>query len=47
TEAEDIAETIAGIIRRIRIDGLQNVPGISPLSAVRVVTRGSIEVVSR
>lgn len=47
TQAEDIAETIAGIIRRIRIEGLQNVPDISPLSAIRVVTRGSVEVVSR
>jgi len=47
TEAEDIAETIARIIRKIQIDGLESVPPISPLSAVRVVTRDSVEVVRR
>jgi ABC-type uncharacterized transport system substrate-binding protein len=47
TQAEDIAETIVGIIRRIYSDGLQSVPAISPLSAVRVLTRDQVEVVSR
>jgi ABC-type uncharacterized transport system substrate-binding protein len=47
TEPEDIAETIARVIRRIYSDGLQSVPAVSPLSAVRVLTRDKLEVVSR
>jgi len=47
TQAKDIADTIARVIRKIYSDGLQNVPDISPLSAVRVVTRDNVEVVSR
>ncbi|MDH5621368.1 MAG: hypothetical protein OEY74_04745 [Gammaproteobacteria bacterium] len=47
TQAEDIANTIARVIRKIHAEGLQNVPDISPLSAVRVVTRDNVEVVSR
>lgn len=47
SEAEDIADTIARIIRKIHIEGLQSIPAVSPLSAVRVVTRDSVEVVSR
>ncbi len=47
TQAEDIANTIARVIRQIYSDGLQNVPDISPLSAVRVVTRDNVEVVNR
>lgn len=47
TQAEDIAATIASIIRKIHVEGLQNVPAISPLSAIRVVTRDSLKVVRR
>jgi len=47
SQAEDIAATIARIIRKIQADGLESVPAISPLSAVRVLTRDSVEVVSR
>lgn len=47
TEAQDIAATIARIIRRIHSDGVQNVPAISPLTAIRVVTRDSVSVVRR
>ena len=47
TQAEDIAATIASVIRKIHSDGLQSVPVISPLTAVRVVTRDNVEVVSR
>jgi len=47
TRAEDIAATIAKIIRKIQSDGLQSVPAISPLSAVSVVTRDGVKVVSR
>ncbi len=47
TQAEDIAATIAGIIREIYANGLQSVPAISPLSAIRVVTRDDAKVVSR
>lgn len=45
--AEDIASTIAKIVRQIHADGLQSIPPISPLSAVRVVTRDDEKVVSR
>jgi ABC-type uncharacterized transport system substrate-binding protein len=47
TEAKDIAATIAGIIRKIQSEGLKNVPSVSPLSAIRVVTRDSAKVVKR
>jgi ABC-type uncharacterized transport system substrate-binding protein len=47
TQAEDIAATIAKVIRKIQSDGLQSVPAISPLSAISVVTRDGIKVVSR
>jgi len=47
TQAEDIAATIAKIIRQIHDDGLRSVPAISPLSAVRVVTRGGSKVANR
>ena len=47
TEAEDIAATIAGILRKIQSDGLKNVRPVSPLSAIRVVTRDSENVVKR
>jgi len=47
TEARDIAATIARVIRNIHTNGLQNVPAITPLTAVRVVTRDSVSVVSR
>jgi ABC-type uncharacterized transport system substrate-binding protein len=47
TQAEDIAATIAKVIRKIHSDGLRSVPAISPLSAIRVVTRDGVKVVSR
>jgi len=47
TQAEDIAATIAKIIRQIHDDGLRSVPLISPLSAVRVVTSGGGKVANR
>lgn len=47
TRAEDIAATIARIIRTIHSDGLQAVPDISPLSSVDVVTRDSTKAASR
>jgi len=47
TQAEDIAATIAKIIRQIHEGGLRSVPAISPLSAVRVVTRGGAKVANR
>ena len=47
TQAEDIADTIARVIRTIQSAGLASVPDISPLSAVRVVTGDKLEVVSR
>jgi len=47
TQADDIAATIAKIIRQIHAGGLGSVPAISPLSAVRVVTRTSAKVASR
>jgi ABC-type uncharacterized transport system substrate-binding protein len=47
TEAEDIAATIAGIIRKIQSDGLQSVRPVTPLSAIRVVTRDNDTVVKR
>ena len=47
TQAEDIAATIAKIIRQIHDDGLLSVPAISPLSAVRVVMRGGAKVANR
>ncbi len=39
TEPEDIAATIANVLRKIQVDGLQAVPPITPLSAIRVVTQ--------
>jgi len=47
TQAEDVAATIARVVRQIYADGLQSVPAISPLSAIRVVTRDGSQVVSR
>jgi ABC-type uncharacterized transport system substrate-binding protein len=47
SQADDIAATIARIIRKIHSDGLQSIPPISPLSAVRVVTRDDTKVVNR
>lgn len=47
TQAEDIAATIAKVIRKIHSDGLQSVPAISPLSAINVVTRAGVKVVNR
>lgn len=47
SEAEDIAATIVGIIRKIQSDGLKNVRPVSPLSAIRVVTRDNENVVQR
>jgi ABC-type uncharacterized transport system substrate-binding protein len=47
TRAEDIAATIARIIRTIHSDGLQAVPDISPLSSVDVVTRNSTKAANR
>jgi len=47
TEAEDIAATIVAILRKIQSDGLKNVRPVSPLSAIRVVTRDSENVVKR
>ena len=47
SQAEDIAATIVKVVRKIHTDGLQSVPAISPLSAIRVVTRDGIPVVSR
>ena len=47
TQASDIAATIAKIIRQIHAGGLSSVPAISPLSAVRVVTRTSAKVANR
>ena len=47
TQAEDIAATIAKIIRKIQTDGLQSVPAISPLSAITVVTRDDAKVANR
>jgi len=47
TQADDIAATIAKIIWQIHDDGLRSVPAISPLSAVRVVTRGGAKVANR
>ena len=47
TQAEDIAATIARVIRKIHTDGLQSVPAISPLSAINVVTRDDVKVANR
>jgi len=47
TEAEDIAATIAGIIRKIQSDGLQSVRPVTPLSAIRAVTRDSGKLAKR
>jgi ABC-type uncharacterized transport system substrate-binding protein len=47
TQAEDIAATIAKVIRKIQSDGLRSVPAISPLSAISIVTRDGVKVVSR
>lgn len=47
TQAEDIAATIARVIRQIHAEGLKNVPAISPLSAIRVVTQDAVKVVKR
>lgn len=37
--AEDIAETITAVVRQIEAGNIQNVPAISQLSEIRVVTR--------
>ena len=42
-----IAATIAGIIRSIQQSGLASIPPLSPLSAIRVVTRDTGSVVQR
>ena len=47
TQADDIAATIAKIIRQIHAGGLRSVPAISPLSAVRVVMRNGTKVANR
>lgn len=47
TEAQDIAATITGIIRKIQLDGLKSVRPVSPLSAIRVMTRDGENVVQR
>jgi ABC-type uncharacterized transport system substrate-binding protein len=47
TEAEDIAATIAGIIRKLQSEGLASIPSITPLSAIRVVTQDAERVVKR
>jgi ABC-type uncharacterized transport system substrate-binding protein len=47
TQADDIAATIAKVIRKIQADGLQSVPAISPLSALSVVTRDGVKVANR
>ena len=47
TQAEDIAATIANIIRKIQSDGLRSVPAISPLSAISVITRDGVKVANR
>lgn len=47
SRAEDIAATIARIVRQIHESGLQAVPPISPLSAIRIVTRDDVKVVNR
>ena len=47
TQAEDIAATIAKVIRKIHSDGLRSVPAISPLSAISVITRDGVKVANR
>jgi ABC-type uncharacterized transport system substrate-binding protein len=47
TEADDIAATIVGILRKIQTDGLKNVPAVTPLSAIRVVIPDSGRVVKQ
>ncbi len=47
TEAQDIAATIAVIIRKIQSDGLASIPTITPLSAIRVVTQDAERVAKR
>ncbi len=47
TQADDIAATIARLIRQIHAKGLESVRPISPLSAIRVATRGDAKVVNR
>jgi ABC-type uncharacterized transport system substrate-binding protein len=47
TQADDIAATIARIVQQIYADGLNTVPPISPLSAVRVVTHSDAKVATR
>jgi ABC-type uncharacterized transport system substrate-binding protein len=45
--ASDIAATIAKVIRQIQAGNLDQVPPISPLSAIRVRTNDTIQVVDR
>jgi ABC-type uncharacterized transport system substrate-binding protein len=45
--ASDIAATIAKVIRQIQAGDLEQVPPISPLSAIRVRTNDTIQVVDR
>ena len=47
SQADDIAATIVRVIRQIHAEGIKNVPEISPLSAIRVVTPGGVNVVKR
>ena len=47
TQADDIAATIARIIRQVHAEGLDSIPPVSPLSAIRVVTRDDVKVVNR
>ena len=47
SQADDIAETIAKVIRQIHDKGLHSIPPISPLSALRVITAGDTRVVNR
>jgi ABC-type uncharacterized transport system substrate-binding protein len=47
TDAQDIAATIAGILRKIQSKGLKSVPSVTPLSAIRVVTQGNERAVKR
>lgn len=47
TQPDDIAETIARIVRQIHEKGLQGIPPISPLSALRVISAGETRVVKR
>jgi ABC-type uncharacterized transport system substrate-binding protein len=47
TLAEDIAATIARVVREIQADGLKSIPAISQLSAIKVTTHDAVKVVNR